>query len=192
MKAPLFILSGPSGSGKSTVISRLLAEPDPPLRQSVSATTRHRRPTEREGVHYHFWTPERFQAAMKGGELLESAEVFGNWYGTPRSEVEPYRQKGIGVILAIDVQGAEQVRRKCSDVVTIFLRTSSLEVYERRLRARGTETEETIQRRLQGARRELERAGEYQYVIVNDILDTAVAELRQIVRSHFEGRDHAG
>jgi guanylate kinase len=192
MKAPLFILSGPSGSGKSTVLQRLLAEGDPPLRQSVSATTRQPRPSERDGVHYHFWTQERFGAAQKAGDLLESAEVFGNWYGTPRSEVEPHRQKGIGVILAIDVQGAGQVRLKCPDVVTIFLRTSSLEVYERRLRARGTESEETIQRRLQGARRELEHVGEYQYVVINDVLDTAVAELRQIVRRHFQGRDHAG
>jgi guanylate kinase len=192
MMAPLFILSGPSGSGKSTVVCRLVAEPSPPLRQSVSATTRQPRPTERDGVHYHFWTRERFGAAVHAGELLEWADVFGNWYGTPRSEVDPYRQKGIGVILAIDVQGAGQVRQRCSDAVTIFLRTSSLEVYEQRLRARGTETEDTIQRRLQGARRELERVGEYQYVVINDVLDTAVAELRQIVRSHFQGRDHAG
>jgi guanylate kinase len=192
MMAPLFILSGPSGSGKSTVVCRLMAEQDPPLRQSVSATTRQPRPSERDGVHYHFWTRDRFGAAIKAGELLEWAEVFGNWYGTPRSEVEPYRQKGIGVFLAIDVQGAGQVRQQYADVVTIFLRTSSLEVYEQRLRARGTETEATIQRRLQGARQELERVREYEYVVINDVLDTAVAELRQIVLRHFQGRDHAG
>jgi guanylate kinase len=192
MMAPLFILSGPSGSGKSTVVCRLVAERNPPLRQSVSATMRLPRPTERDGVHYHFWTRARFEAAVKADEFLEWADVFGNWYGTPRSEVEPYRQQGIGVILAIDVQGAGQVRERCADAVTIFLRTSSMEIYEHRLRARGTETEDTIQRRLQGARGELERVGEYQYVVINDVLDTAVAELRQIVRRHFQGSDHAG
>jgi guanylate kinase len=192
MMAPLFILSGPSGSGKSTVVCRLVAERIPPLRQSVSATTRQPRPTERDGVHYHFWTQQRFETAVKAGEFLEWADVFGNWYGTPRSEVEPYRQQGIGIILAIDVQGAGQLKQRCADAVTIFLRTSSMEVYEQRLRARGTETEETIQRRLLGARRELERVGEYDYVVINDVLDTALAELRQIVWRHFQGRDHAG
>jgi len=191
MVAPLFILSGPSGSGKSTVLGRLLAEQDPPLRLSVSATTRAPRAKERDGVHYHFWTRQRFEAQVEAGAFLEWADVFGNLYGTLRGEVEPYRQQGIGVVLEIDVQGAAQVRRECPDAVTVFLRTSSLESYEQRLRSRGTESEEAIQRRLQGARRELERLDEYQYVVINDDLDTAVAELRAIVRRHFPRSDHA-
>jgi guanylate kinase len=192
MTAPLFILSGPSGSGKSTVLGRLLAAEDVPLRVAVSATTRPPRDKEREDVDYHFWTRDRFEAAVKTGEFLEWADVFGNLYGTLRSEVEPHRKQGTGVILDIDVQGAAQVRQQCPDTVTLFLRTSSLDAYEQRLRRRGTESEEAIQRRLQGARRELERMGEYQYVVINDNLDKAVAELRAIVSSHFQRSEHAG
>jgi guanylate kinase len=192
MTAPLFILSGPSGSGKSTVLGRLLAAEDAPLRVSVSATTRLPRNKERDDVEYHFWTRDRFEAAVKAGEFLEWADVFGNLYGTLRSEVEPYRKQGTGVFLDIDVQGAAQVRQHCPDAVNIFLRTSSLDAYEQRLRGRGTESEEAIQRRLQGARRELERIGEYQYVVINDDLDKAVAELRTIVSSHFQRSKHAG
>src|SRR5437868_1235283 len=102
-RGPLIILSGPSGSGKSTVIARLLGESDLPLRLSVSATTRAPRPLERDGEQYHFWTKERFQKEIEAGGFLEWAEVHGNFYGTPRSEVEPYRGRGIGVILDIDV-----------------------------------------------------------------------------------------
>src|SRR5262245_3982086 len=118
-KGPFIILSGPSGSGKSTVICRLLACPDPPLRLSVSATTRPRRDYEQEGVHYHFWTRERFQQGIQAGEFLEWATVWDNYYGTPKAEVEAYRQRGVGVILDIDVQGAAQVRRTCPDAVAI-------------------------------------------------------------------------
>jgi guanylate kinase len=183
--APLFILSGPSGSGKSTVLRLALAEPSPPLRPSVSATTRAPRPGEKDGVQYHFWSRQHFEEAIRAGVFLEHAEVFGNLYGTPRSEVEPYRSAGMGVILDIDVQGAAQVRQKYPEVVTIFLKTSSLATYEQRLRERHTESEGAIARRLQGARRELERSGEYQYQVINDDLDAAVTELRAIVRSHF-------
>ena len=103
---PLVVLSGPSGSGKSTVISRLPAETDLPLRLSVSATTRTRRDNEQDCIDYHFWSRERFEQEIAAGAFLEHAEVFGNYYGTLRNEVEPYRQQGIGVILDIDVQGA--------------------------------------------------------------------------------------
>jgi guanylate kinase len=190
--APLFVLSGPSASGKSTVLSRLMAEPEPPLRLSVSATTRQPRGVEQDGVDYHFWTREQFEEGVKASAFLEWADVFGNLYGTLRGEVEPFRARGIGVFLDVDVQGAALVRKECPDAVTVFLRASSQETYERRLRCRGTETEEAIQRRLRDSGRELERIGEYQYVVINDDLDSAVAELREIVLRHFERSQHAG
>jgi guanylate kinase len=183
---PLIILSGPSGSGKSTVIKRLLADPPGPLRLSVSATTRPRRAGEVDGVDYHFWTRDRFAAELADGSFLEHAVVHGNDYGTLRSEVEPYLSKGDGVILDIDVQGAEQVRRICPEHVSVFLKTPTLGEYERRLRQRGTEDEAAVQRRLTNARAELAHADGYQYQIINGDLATAVAELRAIVAREFE------
>src|SRR5437879_2883416 len=134
MKGPLIILSGPSGSGKSTVLARLLEQTDLPLHLSVSATTRKPRPGEIDGVHYYFWTRQRFLGEKDAGAFLEWAEVHGQYYGTLKEEVEPYRAGGKGVILDIDVQGAGQVRGLCPDSVSVFLRTSSLDAYEERLR----------------------------------------------------------
>jgi guanylate kinase len=187
---PLFILSGPSGSGKTTLIFRLLQENAWPMRLSVSVTTRARRPTEEDGVHYHFWPADRFLAARDRGEFLEWAAVYGNYYGTLAREVAP-RAAGVGVWLDIDTQGWEQVRRRCPDAVSIFLRTSTMEVFERRLRERRTESEEAIARRLVAARAELARAPEYDVQVINDDLETALAELREVVRRSFEGGSHA-
>jgi guanylate kinase len=180
-QGPLIILSGPSGSGKSTVIGRLLAESGLPLRLSVSATTRPPRDAERAGVHYHFWTRGRFQEEVRRGAFLEWAEVHGQCYGTLRSEVDGPRARGEGVILDIDVQGAAQVRAQCPGSLSVFLRTSSPEEYERRLRRRGTEDEAAIARRLVTAAHELERIGEYDHVVINDDLDAAVARLRALI-----------
>jgi guanylate kinase len=155
------------------------------LHLSVSATTRAPRAKERDGVDYHFWTREHFDAEVRAGAFLEWAEVWGKCYGTLRSEVEPYRERGEGVVLDIDVQGAAQVRRRCPDAVTVFLRTSSLDEYERRLRKRHTEDEPSIQRRLAGARAELAHAGEYDHQVINDDLEAAVADLRAIVAGLF-------
>jgi guanylate kinase len=190
-QGPLIIISGPSGTGKSTIIRRVLAAEGPRLRLSVSATTRLPRDNPQTGVHeldgreYHFWTRERFEQEVAAGTFLECAEVFGHVYGTPASEVAPYRAQGIGVLLDIDVQGAAQVRQKCPDAVSIFIKAPSLEVYEQRLRQRHTESKEALQQRLAGARRELERAGEYDYQVINDDLDQAVAEVRNLIHRLF-------
>ena len=150
---------------------------------SVSATTRAPRPGEQDGVAYHYWTHERFQEEIAAGAFLEWAEVHGQYYGTLKREVFPYQGQGRLVLLDIDVQGARQVRWQCADVVAIFLRTSSLATYEERLRKRGTETEAAIERRLTAARGELAHADEYDYQVVNDDLETAVAQMGAILAS---------
>jgi guanylate kinase len=187
-RGPLIILSGPSGSGKSTVVKRLLAAFPYRLRLSISVTTRDKRKSEKDGVEYHFWTRERFLDEVNKGGFLEWAEVVGNLYGTPKSEVEPYRDKGMGVILDIDVQGAESVRKLCPDHLSIFLKASTLEVLEQRLRGRGTEDEASIQRRLANARKELQREREYQHQVINDDLETAVAQVRELIEAEFARR----
>jgi guanylate kinase len=189
-KGPLFILSGPSGSGKTTVIERLLADTSLPLRLSVSVTTRPPRAGEKDGVHYHFWTRERFERELAADGFLEWAAVYGkDLYGTLTAEVEPFRLQGRGVLLEIDVKGWEQVKRRCPEAVAIFLRTSSLETYETRLRERRTEGEVAIQKRLQAARDELARAPEYDYQVINDDLEAAVARLRSIIVNHLSGKN---
>jgi guanylate kinase len=183
---PLIILSGPSGVGKSTLVRRLLAEGGPPLHLSVSATTRPPRPGERDGIDYYFWTPGRFQQEIEKGGFLEWAEVHGRRYGTLRAEVDGWLARGVGVLLDIDVQGAEQVRRKLPGALSIFLLAPSWEVYEERLRKRHTEDEAAIARRLATARGELERAAEYDHEVMNADLDRAVAEVRGLIARRFE------
>jgi guanylate kinase len=192
-RGPLIIVSGPSGIGKSTVIRRLIETSDLPLRLSVSATTRAPRSNEKDGVHYHFWTPERFDTELKSGAFLEWAQVHGNRYGTLRREVDEPRARGQGVILDVDVQGATAVRKLFPDAVSVFLRASDLKAHEERLRKRGTEAESAIQRRLKAAEGELAHAAEYDHQVVNDDLDEAVSQLRAIVQQQFEkGGANAG
>jgi guanylate kinase len=143
-------------------------------------------------VDYHFWSKERFESEVQAGAFLEHAVVHDEHYGTLRSEVEPYRQAGIGVILDIDVQGAQQVWQAVTDHTSVFLRAPSMEEYERRLRARGTENEAAIQRRLAAARAELDLAPTYSYQIVNEDLATASAELRRIVADRFARKRNDG
>jgi guanylate kinase len=181
----LVVLSGPSGVGKSTVLRQLVERFPDQLRLSVSATTRPPRPGETAGVDYYFLDLDEFKRRHKAGEFLECFEVFGrgHWYGTLLSEVRPSPEDPRSVILDVDVAGADQVRRLFPGVPTIFLRPSSEQELERRLRARGTESEEAIQRRLEVARRELTRAGEYQFQVVNDTVDDAVNQISEILRT---------
>jgi len=186
---PLIVVSGPSGVGKTTVVERLLHLGNLQMRRAVTATTRQQRDGEAEGISYHFWTREQFQSALDTGQMLESAVVHGrDCYGTPRSEVDPYLEAGIGVVLVIDVQGAARVRELCPECLTVFVVAPSFEVLEARLRGRGSESEERIQRRLETARQELARVNEFDHVIVNENLDRAVAELERLVRDRFPTR----
>src|SRR5882757_289553 len=179
----LIVLSGPSGVGKSTVLRSLVSRFPDRLRLSISATTRKPRPGERDGYDYYFLTPEEFSTRRQAGEFLESCEVFGrgHWYGTLLSEVTPSPGDQKWVVLDIDVDGAEKVRGQFPDAPTIFLRPSSDQELERRLRARGTESEEAIQRRLEVARRELARADQYKFQVVNDTVERAVDQISEIL-----------
>jgi guanylate kinase len=184
-QGPLIIVSGPAGSGKTTVVEHLLAEGQLPLRVAISATTRAPRGQEVDGTSYYFWTPQRFEEEVAVGAFLEWAEVHGHRYGTLRREVETHRRNGVGVVLVIDVQGAAKVRAQCPDAVSVFIKTSSPEVLEQRLRGRGTESEASVRLRLANALEELKRVGEYNFVVLNDDLPSAVARLREIVAALF-------
>ncbi len=181
-RGKLVIVSGPSGSGKTTLVSRLAqAEPER-VWVSVSATTRPPRPGEQNGKSYWFLSPEEFQRLIQEGQLLEWAEVYpGIYYGTPRQPVEEHLRQGKWVVLEIDVQGAQQVLRHFPQAVTIFIRPRSWEELERRLRGRGTEDEQALHRRLETARREWQQGTLYQYQVINDKIDEALEQLRQIL-----------
>jgi len=179
----LVIISGPSGAGKSTVLDRVLKECSLPLTLSVSATTRQPRPGEIDGVNYHFITKEEFLRRREAGEFLEWKEVFGrgDYYGTQRNAVTAGLNAGKWVVLEIDVEGAMMVLESYPEAITIFIHPGSAEELERRLRDRGTETEETIQRRLEVARNEMKVGSNYKHQVVNDTIDRAVQEICEIL-----------
>ena len=190
MLGRLVVVSGPSGAGKTSVMKRVFRGCPVPLVRSVSATTRPSRPSEIDGKDYHFLSAEAFVSRRQGGEFLECFEVFtqGHWYGTLRNTVTTGLNAGKWVVLEIDVQGAAAVMREYADAVTIFLQPSSLEELECRLRGRGTETEEAIQRRLATAQRELAVAKRYRYHVINDDMDRAVQEISDILTREWEKR----
>jgi guanylate kinase len=188
----IVVLSGPSGTGKSTIVNRLSAQTKVKLIKAISATTRSPRNQERHGEDYYFLSKEDFLQRRDANEFVECFEVHGsgNWYGTLKSEVQRAQDSGGWAMLEIDVQGAMHVLAQYPEAVTIFIRTASETEFEQRLRARGTESEEVIQRRLQTARRELEMADRYRYQVINDDLDRATAEIVQILKG-VEGNSNA-
>ena len=179
----LIILSAPSGTGKGTVIRRIMEKMDN-IVLSVSATTRAPRPGETDGVEYHFITRKRFEEMIRDGELLEHAEYSGNYYGTPMAPLETNTDEGRYVILEIEVKGFRQVKKKIPEALAIFLAPPSLEELERRLRGRGTETEDSIQRRLKAARKEMPMAKRFDHIVVNDSVDRAADEIIDIILNH--------
>jgi len=178
----VFIISAPSGSGKSTLVARILQEV-PRLSFSISYTTRKPRGAERDGDCYHFISQEDFRARIARNEFLEYAEVFGNYYGTHRSTLEQAEKDRVDLVLDIDVQGAEQLKRRIPGAVSIFILAPSREILEQRLHLRSEDSDEVIGRRLRDAAREIRNYGEYDYVLVNSDLQTSVESLSAIVRA---------
>ncbi len=184
----LFILSAPSGAGKTTLRRAALAR-FPDLGYSVSFTTRAPRAGERNGHDYVFISPDEFEAGIRDGRWAEWARVHGHCYGTSVQVLENARAAGRDLLLDIDVQGAQQICRRFPETVTIFIQPPSLEVLEERLRARGTDRPEAIELRLRNARKEMEQKDRYRHVIVNDDLETAVAELTAVLDSYRRTRE---
>jgi len=195
MTGTLYIVAAPSGAGK-TSLTRALLEREPNLELSVSYTSRAPRPNEVDGVHYHFVSRAEFEAMIERGEFFEHAIVHGDLKGTARGPVERTLAKGKDVLLEIDWQGANQVREKMKDTVSIFILPPSRAELERRLRSRASDSEETILRRLADARRDLEHAGDFDYIVVNDDFESALDEICAIVEHRRRGearpkRDYA-
>ncbi len=182
----LIVFSGPSGVGKGTVLKEFIDDPKLKLTYSISMTTRKKRPGEVEGVNYNFVDRKTFDEAEKKGELLESAEFVGNYYGTPLSTVNKLRDEGKNVLLEIEVQGCKQVQEKCPDALTIFLIPPSIQELEKRIRGRNTEPEEIVQQRLDKANRELEMLSQYKYVVCNDDPKLAADIISMIIERHMQ------
>lgn len=182
-KGIMMVFSSPSGAGKTT-LTRSLCEKDRFVKLSISATTRPKRPGEIDGTHYHFMSQKDFDVAVARGQFLEHAHVFGNSYGTWRSEVEADMQQGYDVLFDIDWQGAQTlIQEDRQRVVSVFILPPSLEVLADRLRTRGQDDEEIINYRMSKALKEISHWAEYDYVVVNDDLDKALEDVKSILRS---------
>ena len=180
MSGKLFILSAPSGAGKSS-LAKALMEALPTLAVSVSHTTRAPRPGEQHGVHYYYVTRDEFETMVRAGEFVEHARVFDNYYGTARTSIEHLLQAGKDVILDIDWQGARNIKQAMPAAVSIFILPPDRDALEQRLRNRGQDTEEVIARRMRDAVAEMRHYSEFDHVVVNDLFDAALADLKAII-----------
>ena len=184
-KGLLIIISGPSGVGKGTVRKYFMNDDSLRLAYSISMTTRQPREGERDKVDYIFTTREKFEEALAKGELLEWAEFVGNYYGTPLSQVEKLRNEGKNVLLEIEVQGADQVRAKCPDALSIFIIPPSMEELEKRIRGRRSEPEEIVQQRLAKAENEMKMVCNYKYIVCNEDPQLAAELISSIIKRHM-------
>lgn len=187
-KGLLILISGPSGTGKGTVCD-LLRKNHPEISYSISATTRQPRPGEQDGVNYYFYDKEKFRQMIDAGELLEWAEVYGNYYGTPKQKVLDRLNAGEDILLEIDTQGALNVMKAVPEGLFIFLLPPSLKELANRLKGRGTETEESLQRRLGAAVDEIKIAHNYRYVVVNDKVEAAEKAIAGIIEAEHHRTD---
>lgn len=187
-KGLLILISGPSGTGKGTVCD-LLRQKHPEISYSISATTRQPRPGEQDGVNYYFYTKEKFREMIDQGQLLEWAEVYGNFYGTPKQKVLDRLEAGEDILLEIDTQGALNVMKVMPEGLFIFLLPPSLEELAARLKGRGTETEESLHRRLGAAVDEIKLAAKYRYVVVNDKVEDAQETIANIIEAEHHRSD---
>ncbi|MGF1643741.1 MAG: guanylate kinase [Thiotrichales bacterium] len=179
----LFIVSAPSGAGKTSLV-RALCALVPSVRLSVSHTTRAPRPGEENGVHYHFVAREAFEQRVAQGDFLEHAKVFDNYYGTSQSSVQAQLDQGFDVILEIDWQGAAQVRRLKPNAVSVFILPPSTASLRERLRGRGQDSDETIERRMRDAQAEMSHYAEFDYLLINDVFDVALDQLKSLFVSN--------
>ncbi|KAB3535238.1 guanylate kinase [Alkaliphilus pronyensis] len=181
-KGLLIVISGPSGAGKGTICKRLL-EKNPQIMASISATTRAPRSGEEEGVNYFFIDHNRFKNMINNDQLLEYAEVYGNYYGTPKKYVIENLEKGNDVLLEIDIEGALQIKEKFAEGIFVFILPPSLQELKSRIINRGTETEEDINTRYGSARGEINQVIKYDYVVINDDVERARADIEAIIRA---------
>ena len=182
MRGTLFIVAAPSGAGKSSIVNACLAR-DPNICLSISFTSRAPRPGERHAEHYNFVSAQEFERMVAAGDFFEHARVHGDWKGTARQSVEPLLAAGRDVLLEIDWQGARQVRERIPGAVSVFILPPSSEALHQRMRARGQDSDEVIARRLAAAREEMSHYAEFDYVIVNEVFDTAVDEMCVVFRA---------